>query len=112
VRRAEDVIALRAWQEQQRKHQPLIKDNSVDLVVSNCVLNLVHDNDKNQLIQEIFRVVKPGGRVAISDIVSDEIVPKPMKDDPKLWSGCISGAMQEHEFLQSLYSRRFCCRQC
>jgi arsenite methyltransferase len=107
VRKAEDVIALRAWQEQQRKYQPLIKDNSVDLVVSNCVLNLVHDSDKSQLIQEIFRVVKPGGRVAISDIVSDEIVPKPMKDDPKLWSGCISGAMQEHEFLQSFIAAGF-----
>jgi len=107
VRRAEDVIALRAWQEHQRKNQPLIEDNSVDLVVSNCVLNLVHDSDKSQLIREIFRVVKPGGRVAISDIVSDEIVPKHLKDDPKLWSGCISGAMQEHEFLQSFIAAGF-----
>jgi ubiquinone/menaquinone biosynthesis C-methylase UbiE len=107
VRRAEDVIALRAWQEQQRKEQPLIKDNSVDLVVSNCVLNLVHDSDKAQLIREIFRVVKPGGRVAISDIVSDEPVPQHLKDDPHLWSGCISGAVQEHEFLQAFIAAGF-----
>ena len=107
VCRAEDVIALRAWQEQQRKEQPLIKDNSVDLVVSNCVLNLVHDSDKSQLISEIFRVVKPGGRVAISDIVSDEAVPQHLKDDQQLWSGCISGAVQEHEFLQAFIAAGF-----
>ncbi|MGZ5014831.1 MAG: methyltransferase domain-containing protein [Methylobacter sp.] len=107
VRRAEDVIALRAWQEKQRKERPLIKDNSVDLVVSNCVLNLVHDSDKSQLIKEIFRVVKPGGRVAISDIVSDELVPPHLKDDQQLWSGCISGAVQEHEFLQAFIAAGF-----
>lgn len=98
---AQDVIHLRAWQEKQRKESPLIADNSVDLVVSNCVLNLVHDSDKQQLIQEIFRVTKAGGRVAISDIVSDEHVPEHLKADAHLWSGCISGALQEHEFLEA-----------
>lgn len=107
VRCAEDVIALRAWQERQCKEQPLIKGDSIDLVVSNCVLNLVHDSDKSQLIREIFRVVKPGGRVAISDIVSDESVPQHLKDDPHLWSGCISGALQEHEFLQAFIAAGF-----
>ncbi|MCX7087851.1 MAG: methyltransferase domain-containing protein [Methylococcales bacterium] len=107
VRHAEDVIALRAWQEQQRKTAPLIKDNSIDLVVSNCVLNLVHDSDKAQLIQEIFRVVKPGGRVAISDIVCDEPVPAHLKADTQLWSGCISGALQEHDFLQAFVAAGF-----
>ncbi|NOT84174.1 MAG: methyltransferase domain-containing protein [Methylococcaceae bacterium] len=107
VRHAEDVIALRAWQEQQRKTSPLIKDNSIDLVVSNCVLNLVHDSDKAQLIQEIFRVVKPGGRVAISDIVCDELVPAHLKNDTQLWSGCISGALQEHDFLQAFIAAGF-----
>lgn len=107
VRCAEDVIALRAWQDKQRKESPLIADNSVDLVVSNCVLNLVHDSDKEQLIQEIFRVTKPGGRVAISDIVSDEPVPPHLKEDAHLWSGCISGALQEHEFLQAFIAAGF-----
>lgn len=107
VNRSEDLIALRAWQEVQRKESPLIADNSVDLVVSNCVLNLVHDSDKEQLIREIFRVVKPGGRVAISDIVSDEPVPEHLKQDQQLWSGCISGALQEYDFLQSFIQAGF-----
>ena len=101
VHKAQDVINLSAWQEKQRNEAPLIKDNSIDLVVSNCVLNLVRDSDKGQMIREIFRVVKPGGRVAISDIVSDETVPEHLKEDQKLWSGCISGALQEFEFLQA-----------
>jgi SAM-dependent methyltransferase len=107
VRCAEDVLALRAWQEQQRKTNPLIADNSIDLVVSNCVLNLVHDSDKKQLIAEIFRVVKAGGRVAISDIVSDEPVPQHLKDDTQLWSGCISGALLELDFLQAFVEAGF-----
>ncbi|MFW5443473.1 MAG: methyltransferase domain-containing protein [Methylococcaceae bacterium] len=107
VHLAEDIINLRAWQEKQRKEAPLIKDNSIDLVVSNCVLNLVHDSDKEQMIKEIFRVTKPGGRIAISDIVSDEFVPDHLKQDQQLWSGCISGALQEHEFLQAFIQAGF-----
>ncbi|MDA1343376.1 MAG: methyltransferase domain-containing protein [Proteobacteria bacterium] len=107
VRKAEDVISLRAWQEQQRSESALIKDNSIDIVVSNCVLNLVHDSDKEQMIKEIFRVVKPGGRVAISDIVSDEHVSQHLKQDQHLWSGCISGALQEHDFLEAFVKAGF-----
>ncbi|ASF46854.1 methyltransferase domain-containing protein [Methylovulum psychrotolerans] len=107
VSSAEDLLSLRAWQSQQRQTAPLIKDNSVDLVVSNCVLNLVHDSDKAQLIREIFRVVKPGGRVAISDIISDERVPAHLQQDPHLWSGCISGALQEHDFLEAFIKAGF-----
>lgn len=76
-------------------------------MVSNCVLNLVHDSDKEQLINEIFRVTKPGGRVAISDIVSDEFVPEHLKKDQHLWSGCISGALHEHEFLEAFVNAGF-----
>jgi len=89
-----------AWQAKQRAEAPLIADGTVDLVISNCVLNLVSDAEKTQLINEIFRVLKPGGRVAISDIVSDQFVPEHLKADPKLWSGCISGAFQEEEFAE------------
>lgn len=100
VKSAMDLAELQQWQQRQRRDTPLIKDNTVDLVVSNCVLNLVSDEEKQKLIKEIFRVLKPGGRVAISDIVSDEVVPDHLKQDSDLWSGCISGAFQEQEFLK------------
>ncbi|MFP4607913.1 MAG: methyltransferase domain-containing protein, partial [Thiohalospira sp.] len=89
---------LEAWRDRQRTEAPLIAADSVDLVVSNCVLNLVRDADKEQLLREIHRVLRPGGRVAVSDIVSDEAVPAHLKADPELWSGCISGAFQEEDF--------------
>ncbi len=103
----EDLLALKAWQAKQKQERPLIADHSVDLVISNCVLNLVDDSDKRQLFREIFRVVRPGGRIAISDIVSDEPVPEELKQDPNLWSGCIAGAMQEHAFLQGFVDAGF-----
>lgn len=84
-----------------RRESPMIADNSIDVVVSNCVLNLVDSSEKEQLFREIFRVLKPGGRAVISDIVSDEIVPQHLQDDPDLWSGCISGAFQETDFLKA-----------
>jgi arsenite methyltransferase len=102
-----DYTALRNWESLQRHEQPLIADNSIDLVISNCVLNLVADHEKQQLIREIFRVLKPGGRVAISDIVSDRAIPRSMKNDPELWSGCISGAFQETEFLNAFTDTGF-----
>lgn len=95
-----DWLALNQEIRQQSRIDPMVKDNSVDVVLSNCVLNLVDPADRRQMIQEIHRVLKPGGRAVISDIVSDEIVPQHLKDDPELWSGCISGAFLENEFLQ------------
>ena len=103
----EDYLRFQDWLEQQRKEQPLIPDASVDLVISNCVLNLVRDQDKRQMVREIYRVLKPGGRIALSDIVSDETVPPHLKADPQLWSGCISGAFQEQEFLQTFVDSGF-----
>lgn len=84
-----------------RREEPMIADGSVDLVLSNCVLNLVGSEEKAQMFKEIARVLKKGGRAAISDIVSDEDVPMTLQDDPELWSGCISGAMREDRFLQA-----------
>lgn len=95
------------WQSRQRKERPLIADNSVDLVISNCVLNLVSDEEKTQLINEIFRVLKPGGRVAIADIVSDQPVPEHLKADAELWSGCISGAFEEQAFADAFIEAGF-----
>lgn len=104
---AADLAALEAEQARLRRDAPLVADASVDLVVSNCVLNLVRDLDKRQLLQEIFRVLRVGGRIAISDIVSDEPVPQRLKDDPELWSGCISGAFHELELLRELEAAGF-----
>ncbi|MDH5180826.1 MAG: methyltransferase domain-containing protein [Gammaproteobacteria bacterium] len=107
VNSAAGMKAFQEWQARQKSEAPLIADNSIDLVVSNCVLNLVSDSEKRQLISEIHRVLKPGGRVAVSDIVADEWVPEHLKKDPSLWSGCISGAFQEHEFLQTFIDAGF-----
>jgi len=104
---AADLTALEAEQARLRRETPLVGDASVDLVVSNCVLNLVRDGDKRRLPQEIFRVLRVGGRIAISDIVSDEPVPQHLKNDPELWSGCISGAFHEFELLRELEEAGF-----
>ncbi len=85
-------------QELRRKH-PLVASEAVDVVVSNCVLNLVEAHAKPQLFREIFRVLKVDGRAVISDIVSDIEVPEFLQNDPELWSGCISGALTEAGFL-------------
>ncbi|MDH3900657.1 MAG: methyltransferase domain-containing protein [Gammaproteobacteria bacterium] len=98
---------LKSWEQRQRREQPLIADASVDLVISNCVLNLVSDHEKQQLVQEIHRVLKPGGRIAIADIISDRPVPATLKNDSELWSGCLAGAFQEAEFLQSFADAGF-----
>lgn len=73
-----------------------VTDECVDLVTSNCVINL--SAQKEKVFQEIFRVLKAGGRFVISDIVSDREVPVSMKQDKKLWGECISGAITEAEF--------------
>jgi arsenite methyltransferase len=107
VRSSDDLARLEAEQQRLRREAPLVPDASVDVVVSNCVLNLVREPDKRVLIGEIFRVLKLGGRIALSDIVSDEPVPQRLKDDPELWSGCISGAFQELELLRALEAAGF-----
>ena len=95
----EGLFKFEQWCDRLRREQPLIADNSIDVVVSNCVLNLVHPRDKQQLFQDIFRVLKPGGRaVLISDIVSDHYPTETILNDPDLWSGCIAGAFQEDDF--------------
>ena len=102
-----DLAAFEAWRNEQRACRPLVADASVDVVISNCVLNLVDEYDRRQLIREIYRVLRPGGRAAISDIVSDEPVPAHLKADPALWSGCISGAFQELEFVRAFAEAGF-----
>src|SRR5690606_37591131 len=96
-----------ATADQLRSESPMIADHSVDCVVSNCVLNLVRPQDRRQLFSEVFRVLKRGGRAAISDIVSDEDVPAHLQADPEHWSGCISGAFREDRFLEAFEEAGF-----
>src|SRR6266480_38844 len=98
---AASFLAADELAEEVRCKHPLIASDSVDVVVSNCVLNLVESKSKRQLFEEIFRVLKKGGRAVISDIVSDEEVPEGLQNDPELWSGCISGALTESGFLSA-----------
>lgn len=90
-----------------RHEAPMIPDNSVDCVISNCVLNLVNPDDRKQLFREIYRVLKKGGRAAISDIVADEDVPDAMQRDDHLWSGCLSGAWREDRFVDEFAEAGF-----
>src|SRR5881398_751517 len=98
---AASFLAADELAEELRCKHPLIASDLVDVVVSSCVLNLVEPKSKRQLFDEIFRVLKKGGRAVICDIVSDEEVPDEMQNDPELWSGCISGAFTEESFLQA-----------
>ncbi len=107
ARDAAGLASLQTYQDDQKSKRPLIPNASVGLVISNCVLNLVNEADRSQMIREIFRVLKPGGRVAISDIVCDEPVPATLKQNPELWSGCISGAFEERAFLQAFVDAGF-----
>jgi ubiquinone/menaquinone biosynthesis C-methylase UbiE len=107
VRSVEDRERLVAWEAHQRVHEPLIASESVDVIISNCVLNLVRHEDKRRLFEEMFRVLERRGRVVVSDIVSDEDVPARLQSDPELWSGCISGAFREDLLLEAFDSAGF-----
>jgi len=104
---AEDWDRASAWAEQLRRTRPLVADESIDVVVSNCVLNLVRPQDRRQLFAEIHRVLRRGGRAVVSDITCDEPVPEEMKQDPELWSGCIAGAWLEAELLEAFEQAGF-----
>ena len=74
-----------------------VDDNSVDVVISNCVINLTED--KTQAFQEIYRVLKPGGRLEISDVVATQSLPVEVRQNPSQWAACVSGALPEGEYL-------------
>jgi arsenite methyltransferase len=95
------LFDYQTWEREIRSNSPLIPSDSIDVVVSNCVLNLVDGAAKKELFDEIFRVLKPGGRAVISDIVASREVPQEMQKKPELWTGCISGAMTEEDFLNA-----------
>jgi SAM-dependent methyltransferase len=85
-----------------------VADQSIDVITSNCVLNLVRPEDKKQLFREIHRVLRDGGRAVISDIVSNTDIPEHMQRDPELWSGCISGAFRQDEFIAAFAEVGLC----
>lgn len=82
-----------------------VPDDSVDVVISNCVINL--SGDKPRVLAEAFRVLKPGGRFAVSDVVVRGEVPPEVKRSMELWVGCVAGALEESEFLGLLESVGF-----
>jgi arsenite methyltransferase len=107
ITNAASFLAADELVEELRVKQPLVANDSIDVVISNCVLNLVEPKSKRQLFDEIFRVLRKGGRAVICDIVSDEEVPEEMQNDPELWSGCISGAFTEEGFMAAFENAGF-----
>ena len=82
-----------------------LPDNSVDVVISNCVINL--SADKDRVLREAFRVLKPGGRFAVSDVVVRGRVPDAVRKSMLLWVGCIAGALEESEYIAKLTGAGF-----
>ena len=82
-----------------------LPDASVDVIISNCVINL--SGDKRQVLQEAFRVLKPGGRFAVSDVVVRGQIPPAARKNMELWVGCVAGALEEQEFLGLLTEAGF-----
>ncbi|MBV9500892.1 MAG: arsenite methyltransferase [Acidobacteriaceae bacterium] len=86
------------------EHIPL-PDNSVDVIISNCVINL--SADKDQVLREAFRVLKPGGRFAVSDVVTRGEVPEEVRQSILLWVGCVAGALEDEEYRAKLTAAGF-----
>ena len=82
-----------------------LPDNSVDVIISNCVINL--SGDKDRVLKEAFRVLKPGGRLAVSDIVHRGAMPEPIRRNVELWIGCVAGALHEDEYKAKLRQAGF-----
>src|SRR2546427_6816686 len=86
------------------EHIPL-PDNSVDVIISNCVINL--SADKDRVLAEAFRVLRPGGRFAVSDVVTRGAMPAEIREKVLLWVGCIAGALEENEYRSKLAAAGF-----
>jgi arsenite methyltransferase len=86
------------------EHIPL-PENSVDVIISNCVINL--SADKDLVLREAFRVLKPGGRFAVSDVVTRGEIPPEIRESMLLWAGCVGGALQETEYREKLAEAGF-----
>jgi arsenite methyltransferase len=82
-----------------------LPDNSVDIIISNCVINL--SGDKDRVLHEAFRVLKPGGRFAVSDVVVRGNIPAGIKKSMELWVGCVAGALSDYEYVEKLAKAGF-----
>jgi len=82
-----------------------LPDNSVDVIISNCVINL--SSDKDRVLAEAFRVLKPGGRLAVSDVVTHGDIPPQVRESVLLWVGCLAGALEESEYRAKLAAAGF-----
>lgn len=82
-----------------------LPDESVDVIISNCVINL--SPDKDAVFREAYRVLRPGGRISISDIVLYGELPPAIRERPEAWAGCVAGALQESEYLEKLRAAGF-----
>lgn len=82
-----------------------LPDDSVDVIISNCVINL--SADKDRVLREAFRVLKPGGRFAVSDVVTRGDVPAEIRNSSRLWAGCVAGALDENEYRGKLTAAGF-----
>src|SRR5215472_4833556 len=82
-----------------------LPDSSVDVIISNCVINL--SGDKDRVLREAFRVLRPGGRFAVSDVVVKGEVPEKIKKNMLLWVGCIAGALEDREYADKLAKAGF-----
>lgn len=104
---ADSYQAMDSMLSEIREGSPLVADSSIDVVLSNCVLNLVSVEKRKNLFREIYRVLHQGGRAVISDVVSDQSVPAALRKNAHLWSTCVSGAMEEGEFLEAFAAAGF-----
>ena len=86
------------------EHLP-VPDASVDVIISNCVINL--SPDKQQVFHEAYRVLKPGGRLAVSDIVTDGPLPRTIRENLSAWAGCVSGALDVQDYLEVIRGAGF-----
>ena len=82
-----------------------VDDNSVDVIISNCVINL--SPDKEKVFQEAYRVLKPSGRILVSDIVTEGVLPEDVKKSMSAWAGCVAGALEKNQYLATIRNAGF-----
>lgn len=82
-----------------------VDNESVDVIISNCVINL--SPDKDRVFREAYRVLKPGGRITVSDIVTDGPLPEEIRDNPDQWAACIAGALDQRDYIDKISNAGF-----